>query len=54
MSRRLVAHSIELRHAAEVARKRSVNLREGTQKARTHGEARRAHANAARKRQDGR
>ena len=38
-SRRLVAHSIELRHAAEVAQKRGFAYAATAQALRTHGEA---------------
>jgi hypothetical protein len=53
-SRRLVAHSVVLRHSAEAARKQGVNLRETAQALRTHGEACRTYAEVARKRQDDR
>ena len=51
-SRQLVATSIELRRAAEVARKQGVRLREVAQEARAHGEACRNYADAARRRQN--
>jgi hypothetical protein len=54
LSLQLLAHSNELRHTAEAARRQGVHFREAAKEVRTHGETCRSHADAGYKRQDAR